>query len=86
VRKEPSTAYLFEVPRKRVWDLPIIYFVYRLSCYLEASSLYSLLSLGCAILKGISSSRSLGKAPYWPSSIRPLKGLISYPLAPRASC
>src|SRR3712207_803904 len=42
VRKESSTTDLPEVPRKRVWGLPITHPVYRLSCYFESSSLCSL--------------------------------------------
>jgi hypothetical protein len=38
--------------------------------------------VGLCDAQGISSSSSLYKASFWPSSIRPLKGPISYPLVP----
>src|SRR5215217_8740275 len=42
VRKKPSATDLPQVPRKRVWGLPIVHPAYRLSCYFESSSLCSL--------------------------------------------
>ena len=42
----------------------------------------SLASSCCVILQGICFSRSLRNAPFWLSSIRPLKGPISYPSHP----
>src|SRR5215213_8511710 len=75
VRKGSSRTDLPEVPRKRVWALPIIHPTYRLSCYFESSWLCSVLSKSCGILRGIFSPR---EAPFWSSSIRPLKGSVSY--------
>src|SRR5829696_6782339 len=78
VCKKPSTTDLPEVPGKRVWSLPFIHPAYRLSCYFESSWLCSVLSKGCGILRGIFSPPCLRKAPFWPSSIRPLEGSVSY--------
>ena len=74
-----------EVPRKRVWSLDIIHPAYRLSCYFESSWSCSVLSKVIMILRGIFSPPSLRNAPFWPSSIRPLKGPISY-LAQHVRC
>src|SRR5215211_486598 len=78
VGKESSRTDLPEVPRKRVWALPIIHPTYRLSCYFESSWLRSVLSKDCGILRGIFSPPCLRNAPFWSSSIRPLKAPISY--------